>query len=152
MDMQKPLPLTAPSPASATLVTSHEAILIAPIACAGMYEVRVRTPQPGGGISQALTFVVPEYSQTDTPSLASLSPSSVPARSLSFILTITGSNFQTGAVVSFGSAVLFPSKVTSESITVTVPSYLITAPDVIPVVVTNPSSGGSSNRLLFTIE
>jgi len=143
---------SGPSPASATLVNSHEAILLAPIACAGQYEVRVRTPQPGGGISQVFTFQVAEFSPAVSPTLLSLSPSSVPARSASFTLTINGSNFQTGAVVSFGSAVLFPTRVTSGSIQVTVPSYLIATPDVIPVVVTNPSSGGSSNRLLFTVE
>jgi len=139
------------STVSSSLVNSHEAILFATIACTGTYQVRVRTPQPGGGISQTLAFTVSDYSAPSSPVISSLSPNTAPARSASFTLTITGANFQNGAVVSFGSAVLFPSSIQSSSITVTVPSYLLTIPDVVPVVVTNPSTAGSSNRVLFTV-
>src|SRR5262245_43331487 len=134
-----------------SLVNSHEALLFATIACTGTYQVRARTPQPGGGISQTLAFTVSDYSTPSSTVISSLAPHSVPARSASFALTITGANFQNGAVVSFGSAVLFPSLIQSSSITVTVPSYLLTVPDVIPIVVTNPSTAGSSNRVLFTV-
>jgi hypothetical protein len=142
---------SAPVAVSATLVNSHQAILTATIACAGVYEVRVRTPQPGGGISQPLSFVVNEYAQPETPVITSLSPSSVPAGSSAVTLTINGSSFQTGTVVSFGNAVLFPVLVTPTRIVVTIPTYLLARPDVMPVVVTSPTSGGSSNRLLFTV-
>jgi len=135
----------------ASVVSSHEAVLTVTVSCAGQYSVRVRNPQPGGGISQTLSFNVLAFTPVSTPSVTSLSPNSITAGSPSFTLTITGSNFHTGAVVSFGSAVLFPAVVTSASITVTVPSYLITQSDVIPIVVTNPDATGSSNRILFTV-
>jgi hypothetical protein len=53
--------------------------------------------------------------------------------------------------VSFGSAVLFPSAVSSTQITVTVPGYLITVPGSVPVTVTNPGPSGGSNRVLFSV-
>jgi hypothetical protein len=142
---------SGPAPASSTLVTSHEAIMIASIGCPGTYYIRVRTPQPGGGLSEMLSFVVSGFSQPNSPVITSLSPESTAAGSTSRTLTINGNNFQIGAVVSFGGAVLFPSTVTATTMTVVVPSYLLAVPDVIPVVVTNPSVGGSSNRVLFTV-
>jgi hypothetical protein len=133
----------------ATVVSAHEAILPVTIGCAAAYDVRVRTPQPGGGISEVLTFIVASSSQPGTPVISSLSPSAVPVGSASFTLTILGANFESGAVVSFGSAILYPTANTGTSISVTVPAYLVTQTGPIPVVVTNPSPTGSSNRVLF---
>jgi hypothetical protein len=138
-------------PGSATIVSSHQAILVASIACVGVYQVRVRTPQPGGGVSDTLSFFVNEYWQPSAPSITSLSPSSARAGSSSVTLRISGFDFETGAVVNFGGAVLVPATVTSSRITVIVPAYLLTSPDMFPVVVTNPSNTGSSNRMLFTV-
>jgi hypothetical protein len=136
-------------PIGATLVSAHQAILPVTIACAATYDVRVRTPQPGGGISEVLSFTVASASQSGTPVISSLSPSAVPVGSASFTLTIFGTNFESGATVSFGSSILYPTANTGTSISVTVPAYLVTQTGAIPVVVTNPSPTGSSNRVLF---
>jgi len=130
------------------------------INCTGQYLVDVRNPQPGGGVSKTLAFNVVPFTSSSSPTIddpafnsapnLGLFPPVAPARSPDFTLTITGSNFQPGAVVSFGSAVLFPAVVTSTTITVTVPAYLVTQPGLVPVVVTNPT-GGSSNRVLFGV-
>src|SRR5262249_521294 len=108
---------SGPAPASATLVDSHEAIMIASISSPGTYQVRVRTPQPGGGVSDTLSFVVSDFSQPSSPLIKSLSPESTAAGSPSRTLTINGSNFQVGAVVSFGGAVIFPSTLTATTMT-----------------------------------
>ena len=135
----------------ASVVSAHQAILPVTIGCAATYSVRVRTPQPGGGISQMLTFTVASSTAPGTPVINSLSPSAVPAGSASFALTISGANFESGVVISLGSSILFPTSNTGSSIRVTVPAYLITQPGPIPVVVTNPSPTGSSNRVLFQV-
>jgi len=144
----------------ATVVGSHEAVMTVTINCTGQYMVDVRNPQPGGGVSKTLAFNVVPFTPSSSPTIddpafnnapnLGLFPPVAPARSPAFTLTITGSNFQPGAVVSFGSAVLFPALVTSTTITVTVPAYLVTQPGLVPVVVTNPT-GGSSNRVLFGV-
>jgi peptidoglycan/xylan/chitin deacetylase (PgdA/CDA1 family)/uncharacterized protein YjdB len=71
-------------------------------------------------------------------------------------LTIAGTGFVTGALVSFGSNVLMPSSVTPTSITVTVPAAELTSltPPRHPlqVTVTNPApNAGTSSALPFTI-
>ena len=144
----------------AAVFSSHEAVMTVTINCTGQYLVDVRNPQPGGGVSKTLAFNVVPFTSSSSPTIddpafnsaptLGLFPPVAPARSPNFTLTITGSNFQPGAVVSFGSAVLFPALVTSTTITVTVPAYLVTQPGLVPVVVTNPT-GGSSNRVLFGV-
>lgn len=136
---------------SAQRVSSHQAIMTMTIACAGTYSIRVRTVQPGGGISQVRTFTVVSQGPPAAPRITALSPPLVAAGSAAFTLTITGTNFEGGAVVTFGNTVLFPTALTATSITVNVPAYLVAQPQVVPVVVTNPSATGASNRVLFSV-
>src|SRR5205085_1215500 len=119
--------------------------------CPGDYLLRVRTPQPGGGISTIYQFTVASANTPVAPVISLLSPGAVRAGSGTFILTITGGTFQSGAVVSFGSAVLFPTAVSSTQVNVTVPGYLVSSAGSIPVTVTNTGPSGGSNRVLFTV-
>jgi hypothetical protein len=121
------------------------------IACIGTYKIGVVNPQPGGGLSTLLSFNVSTYSAPTPVVVAGLSPASVSANSGSFVLTISGSNFNSGAVVNFGAAVLTPALVTSNTIIVNVPGYLVTTSGAIPVSVTNTDLTGNSNRILFTV-
>ena len=67
-------------------------------------------------------------------------------------LTITGSNFATGATVSFGSNILTPVSITSNTITVTIPANELKAAATIPVTVSNPApQAGTSAPLSFLI-
>jgi hypothetical protein len=143
--------VTGAGAVAATVVSSHEANVTVTIKCAGTYSIDVKNPQPGGGTSGTLSFSVISFVPSSTPQITSLSPGSIARGSQSFTLTITGSNFAPNAVVDFGSSVLFPSAVSSTSVTVTVPSYLVTVSDQIPVFVSNPDTGGTSNRVLFAV-
>ena len=137
----------------ATLVNSHEAVLNVTISCAGQYLIDVRNPQPGGGISQKISFSVGTYTQPATPVISSFSPPTAPGINVPFTLTITGTGFETfptAAYVSFGNTILFPKSVTATSIQVDIPGYLITEHGNIPVVVINPD-GGSSVRAAFPV-
>jgi hypothetical protein len=121
------------------------------VACAGQYSLGIVNPQPGGGVSSILSFTVSTYTAPTPLTVSGLAPASIPAGSGSFTMTISGSNFNAGAVVDFGTAVLFPTSVTPNSITVIVPSYLLFRSDRVPVSVTNPDTTGNSNAILFTI-
>ena len=68
-----------------------------------------------------------------------------------FELTINGANFQPGALVNFGTAILTPDTVSGSTITVNVPSYYVPTTGIIPVTVTNPGTGGTSTRLLLIV-
>jgi hypothetical protein len=145
---------TCGAPAStigAALVSSHEANLPITITCVGQYKVDVRAPQPGGGTSQTLSFNVIAATPATPPAITSFNPPTAPGLNVPFTLTITGTNFEQGALVGFGSAVLTPKSVTSTTIMVDIPGYLINEHGQIPVVVTNPDAGGSSNRALFPV-
>src|SRR5439155_208139 len=112
----------------AAVVSSYDSVMTVTINATGQYLVDVRNPQPGGGVSKTLAFNVVPFTPSSSPTIddpafnsapnLGLFPPGAPARSPDFTLTITGSNFQPGAVVSFGSAVLFPAVVTSTTITV----------------------------------
>lgn len=121
------------------------------IACLGLYRLGVVNPQPGGGLSELLGFTVSEYTAPTAVSITGLAPAGIVAGGDTFTLTISGSNIATGAVVNFGTAVLFPASVTSNAIVVTVPSYLVKSSGIVPVSITNPDATGNSNRLLFTL-
>ncbi len=121
------------------------------IACTGTYRMGVVNPQPGGGLSNIVSFEVTQYTAPAAVSLAGISPVAIVAGSDTFTMTISGSNFKSGVGVNFGTAVLFPTSVTSTSIVVSVPSYLLRSSGIVPVSVTNPDVTGNSNRILFTI-
>ena len=143
----------------ATVISSHEAIMTVYHQLHGPIFGRRTQSAARRRHLQDLAFNVIPFKPSSSPTIdpafnsaatLGLFPPVAPARSPDFTLTITGSNFQPGAVVSFGSAVLFPSLVTSTTITVAVPAYLVAQSGLVPVVVTNPT-GGSSNRVLFGV-
>ncbi|MBI2150401.1 MAG: hypothetical protein HYU27_07330 [Acidobacteria bacterium] len=121
------------------------------IACLGLYKLGVVNPQPGGGLSELVGFTVSEYVAPTAVSITGLAPAGILAGADTFTLTISGSNIAQGAVVNFGTAVLFPASVTSNAIVVTIPSYLVKSSGIVPVSITNPDATGNSNRLLFTL-
>jgi hypothetical protein len=121
------------------------------IACTGEYQLGMGNPQPGGGLSGILSFTVSEYAAPTEVTISGLAPAAITAGTNSFTMTISGSTFASGAVVNFGTAILFPTTVTATTIVVTVPSFLVKSSGIIPVSITNPNLTGNSNRILFTI-
>lgn len=93
----------------------------------------------------------------DPPIISSLSPSTVIEGSSDLTLTITGSNFATGATVSFGGNALTPISSSSTQLVVTVPASLLTTPSQVNVTVNVPDGSGvagenvASSPAIFTI-
>jgi len=83
------------------------------------------------------------------PTVASLVPANVNAGSGILLLTINGTNFATGATVTFGSdpAALVPVTNTGTVITVNIPAADLAAGGMFPVVVTNPGPGGGPSAV-----
>jgi hypothetical protein len=141
-----------------TRVSSTEMIAQLQILCTGTYYVYVSSNQvePGGGVSQTLSFTVTSPPTGTTPILTSLSPASTSAGA-AFTLTINSSNFLAGALVNFGTAILTPTSVTPTAVVVNIPAYLLQQAGLVPVTVTNPGVGGTgagsstSPRLLFQV-
>ena len=83
-----------------------------------------------------------------TYTASSMTPTQLVAGAGDFTLTMTGSNFNNNSKVSFGSVVLSPTTVTSNSISVTVPAYATANAGVVDVKVMGDSI---SAPLQFTI-
>lgn len=132
-------------------VSSTEIIGQMSIDCTGTYSIGLDNPQPGGADSNMISFTVALFTAPTPVSMVGMAPAGVLARSGPFNLTITGSNFSSGAVVNFGTAVLTPSSISPTVIVVTVPAYLVQSSGIVPVSVTNPDFTGNSNGLLFTV-
>ncbi len=86
------------------------------------------------------------------PTISSISPSSTTAGGPAFTLTISGTDFVSGATVNFGtSPTITPSSVTSTQIVATIPAADIATAGTVNVTVTNPAGGGTSNAQTFTV-
>jgi hypothetical protein len=93
---------------------------------------------------QALSITINEP-DNPLPAITNLNPNLAVAGGGPFQLTITGTNFVTGATVNFGGSTLTPSTVSSTQITVTVPGSAIAGAGTRNVTVTNPTPGGGAS-------
>jgi hypothetical protein len=117
-------------------------------ATGGDYAVVVTNPAPGGGSSKSVSFVV----NNPVPTVTSLSPSSVTAGAAAQTLTINGTGFVAGSVVSYNGAPHTATLVNSTQLTISLSTSDQATPGTYPVVVTNASpGGGASNAVNFTV-
>ncbi|MFP5236285.1 MAG: IPT/TIG domain-containing protein [Acidobacteriota bacterium] len=120
----------------------------AALAQSGIVQVGVDTGGPGGGQSNLLEFAV----ENPVPTLTALSANGLTAGAPAFDLTISGTNFVPGSIVSFGGLQLTPAAVAAAEMTVTIPAESLLDAGELAVAVTNPGpGGGASNALPFTI-
>jgi hypothetical protein len=86
-----------------------------------------------------------------TSSLTLLNPASAVAGLSAITLNLYGTGFSASSVVNFGGLVLTPSTVTGKMLTVTVPVSPLHTPGPVQVIVSDTTTGGTSNALPFTI-
>jgi hypothetical protein len=80
-----------------------------------------------------------------------LSPASTPA-GVGVTLIVTGTNFQSGAVIQFNGSSLSPTTfINSTQLTATVPASAVATAGSYNVTVINPNNGGSSNLVTFVV-
>jgi hypothetical protein len=85
------------------------------------------------------------------PTATSLSPASLTHGGLNFILTIDGSGFAPGSVVTWNGTTLSSNYVSSTQLQVYVPATSVASAGTANIVVTNPKPGGGTSTLAFTI-
>lgn len=124
-----------------------------PIAFRGDITMRNRvdygtTNKVAGQIAAHLAYhlgVALRDSSQPTPVNSSIGPTSGPVAT-AVTLTIAGSSFVQGAVVSFGGYRVTPTTVSATSITVTIPAHLVVT-GAIPVIVINPNGEASASQI-----
>ena len=123
-------------------------ILPADIAAVGDASVTVFNPEPGGGLSGALTFSV----VNPTPAITGLSPASAIATGPGFTLTVTGAGFLGTSVVRWNGADRPTTFVSATELTAAIPAGDIATQGMAAVTVVTPApGGGTSNAVSFTI-
>ena len=137
-----------------TLVSSTQldaSILASDIDNDGTAVIYVFNPLPGGGASTSVEFPVFALS----PTISSLSPSSVAATRTPFALFVIGSNFVTSSVVNFNGTPQATSYHGPTFITTEITADEIASPGTASVTVTTPPNGvpggGTSNAATLTI-
>jgi len=118
------------------------------VAAAGMAQVSVSTPAPGGGTSGDLAFVI----ANPVPGVLSLSPSSVTAGASAFTLTVNGSGFVSGSVVRWNGAARSTTFVNGTQLQASIAASDVAAAGTAQVSVWTPApGGGASGNLPLTI-
>ena len=120
--------------------TLRAQILASDIATPGSVSVTVTT---AGGTSAPATLTVVS---PNTPSITSISPSVVTSGGATFKLTVTGTNFQSGAVIKVNGAIHTTTFVSSTSLTTNVFSSDIATAGQLPITVTNPGTGPTTSN------
>ena len=124
------------------------AILATDIATAGVNNVTVTNPAPGGGTSLAQQFTV----NNAVPTATSLVPSSTAAGGAAFSITVTGSNFVTNSAVNWNGSGRQTTYVSATQLTAAIAAADIAVGGTATVTVVNPvPGGGTSAGLTFKI-
>jgi len=117
----------------------------------GAWYVQIKNPEPGGGVSEQVAFILSQGNFVQNPFILSISPPSVTAGGPSFTLSVYGVNFKSGSQINFSSTNLVTTFVSSTELRAVVPAYLVKDAGKRPVSVTNPDAGGTSNRLFIEV-
>jgi hypothetical protein len=123
------------------------------IATAGVAQVTVVSPTPGGGMSNAATFTINAPSNP-TPTIGSLSPASTPLNVLpaNNVLLVNGTNFIQSSAVTFNGVTRATTFVSATQLSVPVTAADVAANTTIVVTVSNPAPGGGvSNAASFVV-
>ncbi len=139
------------SPEATTFVSSDQltaTITAINIETGGVASITVVNPLPGGGTSNAQTFTI----LNPAPTTTLLNPSSTPAGSSDFVLTVSGTDFVSGSVVDWNGSALVTTFVSSSTLTATILAADVAAVGTSSVTVVNPTpGGGTSNAQTFAV-
>lgn len=126
-------------------------ILASDVASVGTLLITVANPAPGGGLSNSLQLSV-SSTPNPVPTLLSVSPSSAIAGDSAFTMTVTGTNFVPGAVVTLGGSARQTLFVSPTELKAQITAADVANTGVIDIAVVNPApGGGASNTLPFQV-
>lgn len=113
------------------------------VASGASVSLSVFNPAPGGGSSNTVPFVVREGS----PIIGSISPAVITAGSAATAITISGTNFRSGATAQWNGQDRTTTLVSATSLTITLTGGDLASPGIGKVTVVNPGASGVSNGM-----
>jgi len=129
-------------------------ITAADVQNAGLAQVTVTNPAPGGGRSLALSFTI-NPAHNGGPTITSISPSSAPLNGPAFTLEVTGTNFVSGDYVTWNGGLrdtcVPPSTCSATQLTAEVLATDLTQPIVASVAVHTSQLGIASPSVSFQV-
>ena len=125
------------------MVTSPDSI--------GTWDIQIVNPSPGGGVANT-QFTLSAGNFNTSPFLVSMNPTTVAVGGPGFTLSLSGTNFETGASVQFYTTLLPATVINGTLVTVQIPAYLIASAGRFPITLINPDGGGASNRLYLDVQ
>jgi uncharacterized protein (TIGR03437 family) len=124
------------------------AITAADIAAAGVANVTVFNPTPGGGTSNISTFTI----NNPVPAITQLDPNSTLIGGAAFTLNVTGTNFISSSVVRWNGSDRATTRVSATQLRAAITAADIANAGTANVTVFNPEpGGGTSNTSPFTV-
>jgi hypothetical protein len=111
---------------------------------AGTLAIAVTNPPPGGGTSAVANLTI----ANPIPALTGVSPASIAASQSAPVLTVTGTSFVPGAVISLGGLALATTFVSATQLTAALSSLPALPLGNITVTITNPTPGGGSSNTM----
>ncbi len=148
------------SVSSATLVSTYSANtgqLVAQVPALyiespGQAYISVSTPEPGGGVTNALTFTI-DPNPSAVPTISGLSPTTAAAGSAGLTLTINGKNFVAKSVVLVNGNARPTTFTNATALTATITAGDVASAGALDISVLNPPpDGGSSNGFDFDVD
>ncbi len=139
----------AASDSAVGIATDNTGAVFVTGATSGTFPVSPAYQSTFGGGGDGFVVKISPGGAISTARITAISPSSATPGSPMFTLTITGTGFQAGAVVSWNGTTL-AATVTATSISATVPASLVASAGTASITVTNPGET-ESNAAVFTI-
>lgn len=136
--------------AAITGFTVVDATTITFVVPAGATSGSIAVTTAGGTATSTTPFTV--VAPNPVPAIASLAPATAVAGSAAFTLTVNGTGFYSGSVVSFNGTNLTTTFVSATQLTAAVPASAVATAGAYGVVVTNTApGGGASAAATFTV-
>jgi hypothetical protein len=127
-------------------------VLSTDIANAGVANIEVETPQPGGGTTTFIVFTINPTS-SPVPQISSLTPSGSFVSGAGFAVTITGTNFASLATVTVNGNPRPSAFVNSSTLSFNLSASDVAQAGTLEIQVINPApNGGSSNSIAFLVK
>jgi hypothetical protein len=108
-------------------------------------------PNPTAFGGKAVFNVTFSGTTNNAPTITTLSQTTATAGGGAFTLTVNGTNFVNGATVNFGASTPVTTFVSATQLSAAITAAEIATAGTVAVTVTNPSGGGTSNSVSFTI-
>ncbi|MFN0124907.1 MAG: hypothetical protein ACKV2V_30755 [Blastocatellia bacterium] len=143
-DVARPTTYVSPTQLTAAIPGSD-------LTTTGAFNVNVRNPAPGGGLSGALTVNVTPP-PNPLPAITAIAPVSNVVFGNDFTLTVNGSDFVPVSVIRWNGSDRPTTYVSATQVRAVIPELDLGAPGIFPITVFNPTPGGGlSNAINFSV-